>query len=332
MFNQRRVSLSLATVTTIALATEWTMAADTPIGPAWWPSRWGSADEAGASNWMTPEKVLTAVELVKTGKTYRLGRDYEAGMPLFGSRVFVLRIPGAPTGGVVGKNKIVWQDEFLATEIGQVGTQFDGLGHIGVATGEAGDKAAMRFYNGVTEAEMASATGLQKLGVEKVKPLVTRGIVLDMAGLKGRMLREGEEITVADLQAALARQGLAEGFITPGDAVLIHTGWGDLWMKDNARYGAGEPGIGVEAAKWLAAKQVALIGADTWGVEVGPNPDAELAFPAHQELITKNGIFLQENLDLSGLVTDETWEFLYVFAPVPIKGATGSPGSPIAIR
>jgi hypothetical protein len=67
-----------------------------------------------------------------------------------------------------------------------------------------GDKAAMRFYNGVTEAEMASATGLQKLGVEKVKPLVTRGIVLDMAGLKGRMLREGEEIMVADLQAALA--------------------------------------------------------------------------------------------------------------------------------
>jgi hypothetical protein len=89
----------------------------------------------------------------------------------------------------------------------------------------------MRFYNGVTEMEMASATGLQKLGVEKVKPLLTRGIVLDMAGLKGRMLRECEEITVADLHAELACQGLAEGVITPGDAVLIHTGWGDLWMK-----------------------------------------------------------------------------------------------------
>jgi hypothetical protein len=107
-------------------------------------------------------------------------------MPLFGARAFVLRIPGAPTGGVLGKNKIVWHDEFLATEIGQVGTQFDGLGHIGVATGEPGDKATMRFYNGINEAEMAAATGLQKLGVEKVKPLVTRGIVLDIAGLKGR--------------------------------------------------------------------------------------------------------------------------------------------------
>jgi kynurenine formamidase len=328
----RHLSLSLATLTAIALSTEWTMAADTPIGPAWWPSRWGSADEAGASNWITPEKVLTAVKLVRTGKIYRLGRDYEAGMPLFGARAFVLRIPGAPTGGVLGTNKVIWHDEFLATEIGQVGTQFDGLGHIGVATGEPDDKAAMRFYNGVTEAEMATATGLQKLGVEKVKPLVTRGIVLDMAGLKGRMLREGEEISVADLQAALMRQGLAEAVITPGDAVLIHTDWGSLWMKDNARYGAGEPGIGVEAAKWLAAKQVVLIGADTWGVEVGPSPDAELAFPAHQELITKNGIFLQENLDLSALVAEQAWEFLYVFSPVPIKGATGSPGSPIAIR
>ena len=332
MLNHWRFRLCLTIVTSVVLATEWTMAADTPIGPAWWPSRWGAADEAGASNWMTPEKVRTAVTLVKTGKTYRLGRDYEAGMPLFGTRVFALRIPGAPTGGVLGNNKIVWHDEFLATEIGQVGTQFDGLGHIGVATGEPGDKAAMRFYNGITEAEMATATGLQKLGVEKVKPLVTRGIVLDITGLKGRMLREGEEITVADLQAALARQGLAETAITPGDAVLIHTGWGSLWMKDNARYGAGQPGIGIEAAKWLAAKQVALVGADNWGVEVGPNPDAALAFPAHQELLTKNGIFLQENLDLAELVADRAWEVLYIFAPVPIKGATGSPGSPIAIR
>jgi hypothetical protein len=99
MLNRHRLCLCPATVTVIALVTDWTMAADTLIGPVWWPSRWGPADEAGASNWMTPEKVLTAVKLVKTGKTYRLGRDYEAGMPLFGSRVFVLRIPGAPTRG-----------------------------------------------------------------------------------------------------------------------------------------------------------------------------------------------------------------------------------------
>jgi hypothetical protein len=284
---------AVAVAMVITLSGRSAPAADTPVVPAWWPSRWGPTDEAGASNWITAEKVLAAVRFVKTGEVFRLGRTYEAGMPLFGSRAFVLRIPGAPTGGVLGTNKIVWHDEFLATEIGQVGTQFDGLGHIGVATGADGDKAAMRFYNGVTEEEMASATGLQKLGVEKVKPLVTHGILLDIAGLKGRPLQAGEEITVADLRAALSRQGLDERAIAAGDAVLIHTGWGALWMKDNATYNAGEPGIGIEAAQWLAAKQVALVGADTWGVEVVPNPNPDLAFPAHQELITKSGIFLQ---------------------------------------
>src|SRR5512143_3685965 len=126
MFDRRHLSVSLAIVTAMVLATAGTRAADTPIGPAWWPSRWGPADEAGASNWMTPEKGLTAVTWVKTGKTDRLGRDYEAGMPLFGARAFVLRIPGGPTGGVLGKNKVVWHDEFLTAE--------NGLGHIGVAT------------------------------------------------------------------------------------------------------------------------------------------------------------------------------------------------------
>jgi kynurenine formamidase len=332
MINLRRTSAVLATVAALSLGAEPVEAADAPADTPWWPSRWGADDEAGASNWITPEKVLTAIGLVKTGAVYRLGRTYEAGMPLFGARAFVLRIPGSPTGGVLGKNRVVWHDEFLATEIGQVGTQFDGLGHIGTATGASGDKSAMRFYNGVTEAEMASPTGLVKLGVEKARPLVTRGVVLDIAGLKGRMLREGEEITTDDLLAALARQGLAESVITQGDVVLLHTGWGSLWMVDNARYGAGEPGIGVEAAKWLAAKQVALVGADTWGVEVVPNPDPDLAFPAHQELIARHGIYLQENLDLGELVAAQGWQFLYVFAPVPIKGATGSPGSPLAIR
>ena len=82
-------------------------AGDTPIGPKWWPSRWGPQDEAGASNWITPAKVLEAAKLIKTGKIYELGRVYEAGMPLFGSRVFALRIPGTPTGGPFGKNKLV---------------------------------------------------------------------------------------------------------------------------------------------------------------------------------------------------------------------------------
>jgi hypothetical protein len=101
----------------------------TPIGPPWWPSRWGADDQAGASNWMTPEKVLQAVRLIRSGKVYEMGRIAREGMPLFGGRGFVLRTVGSPTGGPFGSNKIVWNDEFLATEIGQVGTYLDGLGH-----------------------------------------------------------------------------------------------------------------------------------------------------------------------------------------------------------
>jgi kynurenine formamidase len=315
----------------VAQAQTATAPAETPIGPRWWPSRWGPQDEAGASNWMTPAKVLEAARLIRTGKVYELGRVYESGMPLFGSRVFALRIPGTPTGGPFGKNQLVYHDEFLATEIGQVGTQFDGLGHIGCQAGRAGDMGEMRFYNGITEAEMADAYGLKKLGVEKVKPFFTRGILVDVAGLKGRMLDKGEEVTLADVRAALARQGIAEGSIQPGDAIFFHTGWGSLWMKDNARFNEGEPGIGLEVARWVVDRQAALVGADTWATEVVPNPNPDLAFVVHNELITKHGIFNHENLDFGALLADRVHEFVYVFAPLRIKGATGSPGRPLAI-
>ncbi len=305
---------------------------ETPIGPPWWPSPWGADDEAGASNWITPAKVMDAAQLIQTGEVYELGRVYEAGMPLFGQRSFSLRIPGSPTGGPFGDNKLVFNDEFVSTEIGQVGTQFDGLGHIGVQVGELGDLNEMLYYNGITGVEIASPYGLQKLGIEKLKPIFTRGTLIDVAGLRGQMLDVGEEITLADVQGALERQGMAEDDIQPGDAVLFNTGWGSLWNVDNERYNSGAPGIGMEVAGWLVEKQVALVGADTWPVEVVPNPDPELAFPVHGELLTKNGIFIHENLNFDGLVENEVYRFAYIFVRLPIKGATGSPGSPIAVQ
>ncbi len=139
----------------------------------------------------------------------------------------------------------------------------------------------MRYYNGFTEQEIASSDGLLKLGIEQVKPLVTRGHLVDVAGLKGRTLNAGEEITLADIRAALSRQGLREADIRQGDAILFHTGWGQLWMKDNAKYSASEPGIGLEVARWVAERGLCLTGADSWSVEVVPNPDASLAYPVH---------------------------------------------------
>ena len=125
---------------------------------------------------------MRALSTTKSGKVYKLGHPYTGDMPLFGARKLSLRIPGTPTGGAFGANKIMWNDEFLATEGGQVGTQFDGLGHIGVETGAASDKNEMRWYNGFTAVDMGSPYGLKKLGTEKLRPIVAHGIMLDIAG------------------------------------------------------------------------------------------------------------------------------------------------------
>ncbi|MBR0696388.1 cyclase family protein [Bradyrhizobium lablabi] len=301
------------------------------VDKPWWPSKWGKDDESGASNHITPAKVLDTVKWIKDGKIYRIGRVYEQGMPLFGARAFSLRIPGGPTGGPFGDNKLVYHDEFLATEIGQTGTQFDGLGHIGIQMGKDGDRSEMRFYNGFTAQEISDAYGLKKLGVERLKPLFTRAHLIDMVALKGGMMDAGQEITTADIKAALQKQNIAESDIKPGDAIMFHTGWGSLWMKNNDRFNSGEPGIGLDAAKWVVEKDLALTGADTWAVEVVPNPDKSLAFVVHAELQTKHGIHNHENLIFDDLIADKKYQFVYCFAPAPIKGATGSNGCPIAI-
>jgi kynurenine formamidase len=285
----------------------------------WYPSRWGAADQRGAANRITPAKVLEAKNAIQKGQIYQLGHVYEAGMPMFGTRHFSIRIPQA--FAMPGKNQAVYHDEVISGELGQIGTQFDGLGHLGM-----GDL----FYNGNRRSEFAQAEGLTKLGIENVGAIVTRGVLIDVAKFKGvEQLPDTYEITVADLKGALQKQNVQ---IRSGDVVLIHTGWSSLWMKDNTKYGASEPGIGVAAAQFLADAEVVVVGADTWGVEVMPNPDASLSAPVHQLLLARNGIYLHENLITAELARDNAYEFMYSFAPLRLKGATGSPGNPIAIR
>jgi len=287
-------------------------------------SKFGKDDQAGASNLMTPAKALEAVGLMKTGTVMSIGRVYEPAMPLFGSRVFAVRGTSGRAGGPFGANKVVWMDDFIATEIGQVGTQFDGLGHIAV-----GHDHGATFYNGFDASEVVGPDGLKKLGIEHVKPFFTRGVMLDIVAVRGRNLEKGEEVTSADMEAALAKQGISAP--TEGDVVLIHTGWGRHWIKDNATFNSGAPGISLDGAGWLIKKGIAVVGSDTWPIEVVPNPNPDNAFDVHQELLTKNGIFIHENLATERLSEAGVHEFAYIFAPVPIKGATGSPGAPLAV-
>lgn len=307
---------------------------DTPLGSKWWPNPlWGGDDEAGSTNWYTkPEVVKRAVAQVKKGRTMKIGQPYSGDMPLFGSRTFALRIPGSPTGGPYGPNQVMWYDEMLTAEIGQVGTQYDGLGHIGVQVGAIGDKTEMRFYNGVTVQEMQGSYGLVKLGTEKLHPIIARAVLIDIAAARGvEAMEKGDEITMADVKAALEKQGMSDWKCQPGDAFAFRTGWTKHWVKDNAKYNSGEPGVGMEVARWLAEDcKAGVVGADTWAVEAVPNPDPACVFCVHQYFLARHGIAIQENLSLDGLVKEGVYEFMWTYSPVPIVGATGSIGNPVA--
>jgi kynurenine formamidase len=117
-----------------------------------------------------------------------------------------------------------------------------------------------------------------------------------------------------------------------GDAVLIRTGWGRLWTVDNARFIKGEPGIGLEAADFLVKRNVMIVGADNWAVEVRPYPDKGLFLPVHGFLLNVNGVYLIENLDLEALGRDKVAEFAFIVEPLKLRGATGSSVAPIAVK
>jgi kynurenine formamidase len=314
---------SVTTVAALALAA----AAGPVVAQSWQPpaqeqrcpSKWGAGDERGAANHMRPATVMRAAQLIKTGQVIELGRVLETNMPLFGKRRF--EIHTKRTGPVLGGNQRRSNEELVITEIGQVGTQFDMFSHQTIGN---------QFYNCFDNDEIATRNGFTKLGIEKIGTLFTRGVLIDVAALKGaQALPAGYEITAADLQGALQRQGVS---LQAGDAVLIHTGYGKLWNVDNVTYNKDTPGIGAAAAEWLAKQDVMLIGADTFAVEAAPNPDKNVSLPVHQIALVVNGIFLLENLKLDELAAAKAYEFAFIVQPLKVKGGTGSTVAPVAVR
>ncbi len=281
------------------------------------PSRWGANDERGAANHMGPETVLKAARLIRQGRVIELGQVLRGSMPL-GPRHFDLYMK--PTGWNVGSNRRGSNEELVVAEIGQVGTQFDGFTHQTIGSS---------LYNCVDQDEIMTRDGFTRLGVENVGTLMTRGVLIDVAALKGvEMLPDTYEITVDDLQQALNRQGVT---LESGDAVLIHTGWGVLWDTDAERFMATNPGIGVAAAQWLVERDPMLVGADNQPVEVSPNPDPQVSLPIHQIMLVVNGIHLVERMRLDELAEAGVYEFAFVVQPLKIEGGTGSTVAPVAI-
>ena len=187
------------------------------------PSKWGASDERGSANHMKPESVLRATRLIKTGEVIELGHVLNASMPLVGTRRFDVHTKR--TFMNQASNRRGSNEELVVTELGQVGTQLDAFAHQTIED---------KIYNCAKVDDISSRGGFTKFGVEKIGALITRGVLIDVAGLKGvDTLPDTYEITVQDLEQALQRQNLK---LQPGDAVVIHTGWGKLWGKDNARY------------------------------------------------------------------------------------------------
>src|SRR5262249_12675724 len=188
------------------------------------PSKHGPNDQVGNANYITPEKTLQAVKTITRGKAYRLGIETNKDTPAYPPRTFALTIvqPGQQGGATLGPTKTTYNDDIIAGWVG-IGSQLDGLGHIGV------DNV---YYNCNKGAEFAQAGGLTKLGIEKFPAFATRGILLDMAGyLNTDMVKEGTAFNQAEIEAAMKRQGVKS--IERGDVVLFYTGWLKLIGKDN---------------------------------------------------------------------------------------------------
>ena len=313
------VGMVLAAVTALtcapALAQSWSV----PPESQRCPSKWGAGDERGSGNHMKPATVLRATQLIKTGEVIEIAHVLNDKMPFFGTRRFDVHVKRSFMNDF--SNRRGSNEEIVISEIGQVGTQFDGFAH---------QSHEDSHYNCFKTGAISTRGSFTKLGIEKVGTLMTRGVLIDVAGLKGvDTLPDTYEITVKDLQDALAKQRMT---LQPGDAVLINTGWGRLYGKENARYVKSCPGIGVAAAEWLAKQDPMLIGADNWPVEVAPNPDAKLSLPVHQLALVVNGLHLLENLKLDDLAAKQVYEFAFVMQPLKAQGFTGSTVAPVAIR
>jgi kynurenine formamidase len=288
-------------------------------------SKFGPNDEIGNANNITPEKTLAATKLVTKGKAYRLGIETNKDTPAFPPRTFSVTVlqPGQVAGTSLGPSKTTYNDDIITGWVG-VGSQLDGLGHIGV------DHV---YYNCLKGTEFAQADGLKKLGIEKVPAIATRGILLDMVSYFGGTdpVKEGTAFNRAEIEGAMKKQGITKP-IEKGDVVLFYTGWTKLIGKDNKRYNTGEPGLGVDGAKYLASLGIAAVGADTWGLEVLPFEKNAGVFEVHQILIPLNGIYILENIHTEEMVKDQAWEFLFTLGPSRVTGAVQAIINPIAIK
>ncbi|HET7409934.1 MAG TPA: cyclase family protein, partial [Paracoccaceae bacterium] len=280
-------------------------------------------------NYVDAEQVKMAVGLVKEGETHPLGIVIDPNMPAFPPRGMMLQIVqptqhfGRDNTGDFGW-KMAYNDDVAQVWYG-MGPQLDGLGHLGEGSGPDA-----LFYNCNRGGDFAAITGLTKLGIHNVPPLVGRGVLIDMAEHKGvEFMEAGEGITSDDLKAAMEAQGIE---LREGDVVLVHTGWTDAKLESEPEVWAkGEPGMTNEAMEFLASQNVMAVGADTWGVEAVPPVEGDKVFYGHNILLAENGVYLLETMNTGRLAEEDVTEFMFVLGQPRVKGAVQAMINPVAL-
>ncbi|MEZ5426775.1 MAG: cyclase family protein [Pyrinomonadaceae bacterium] len=286
-------------------------------------SKFGADDQIGNLNYITAEKTLAASRLVTEGKTYKLGIETNKDVPAFAPRTFSITVlqPGQTAGATLGPTKTTYNDDIIMGWVG-IGTGIDGLGHVGIDN---------LYFNCNKASDFVAPDGLKKLGVENIPPVATRGVLLDMAGyFKTDMVKEGVAFNRAEIEGAMKRQGIKS--IEKGDVVMFYTGWLKLIGRDDKRYEAGNPGLGVEGAEYLASRGAAIVGADNENAEVVPFEKGAGVFEVHQILLAKNGIYIIENMNLEEMVKDKAWESFFTLGAPRVTGGVQAIVNPIAIR
>lgn len=286
-------------------------------------SRFGPNDQIGNLNYLTPEKTLAASKLITKGKAYRLGVETNKSTPAYGTRTFSITVlqPGQAGGASLGPTKTTYNDDIITGWVG-IGSQLDGLGHAGIDN---------LYFNCNKAADFAMPDGLKKLGIENVPAVATRGVLLDMAGyFNTDVVKEGTAFNRAEIEGAMKRQGIQS--IERADVVLFYTGWQKLLGKDNQRFISVNPGLGREGARYLASREVAMVGTDTANFEVIPFENGAGIYEVHQILLALNGIHILENMNTEEMVKDQAWEFLFTLGPARITGGVQAFINPIAIK
>ena len=273
----------------------------------------------GAAKLLSSDVTLKALRQVKKGKIYRLAQILHTDIPQLSdsptitrSRRFVVARSPASRPGSGALSEVVE----LPTH---TGTHIDAFGHW---------YKDDRVFGGRNKDEVWTDNGLTDLGIDRCPPLITRGVLFDVAAHKGvEMLESDVAIGRDDLEAAGRQAGIS---VQPGDIALVRTGWSKLWEKRDRRYIVEEPGLTAEAARWLGERGVVAIGADNWAIDACP-PSAPRNRAVHEICLTEMGIYIIENLNLEELGRDRVYEFLFVAIPTRLKGGTGFPIEPVAV-